>query len=80
MSGVRLYDGPDIKLFILVVGARASCLSCLGPPGINWCFTFAPEFVKYLAPRDLHRRAAYSICESSFLNHHGVYHDLFVCP
>ena len=28
----------------------------------------------------LHRRAAYSICESSFLIHHGIYHDLFVCP
>ena len=27
----------------------------------------------------LHRRAAYSICESSFLIHHGIYHDLFVC-
>ena len=23
-------------------------------------------------------RAAYSICESSFLSHHGVYHDVFV--
>ena len=32
------------------------------------------------APRDLHRRAAYSFCESSFLIHHGIYHDLFVCP
>ena len=29
-------------------------------------FLFAPELVSYLAPRDLHRRAAYSICESSF--------------
>ena len=27
-----------------------------------------------------HRRAAYSICESSFLIHHGFYHDLIVCP
>ena len=30
-------------------------------------------------PRDLHRRAAYSICESWFLIHQDVYHDLFVC-
>ena len=29
--------------------------------------------------RDLHRRAAYSICESWFLIHQDVYHDLFVC-
>ena len=27
----------------------------------------------------LHRRAAYSICESWFLIHQDVYHDLFVC-
>ena len=31
------------------------------------------------APRDLHRRAAYSVCESWFLIHQDVYHDLFVC-
>ena len=28
---------------------------------------------------DLHRRAAYSVCESWFLIHQDVYHDLFVC-
>ena len=27
----------------------------------------------------LHRRAAYSICESWFLINQDVYHDLFVC-
>ena len=52
----------------------------LGIPGFNWYFSFAPELVSYLAPRDLHRRAAYSIFESLFLIHHGGYHDLFVCP
>ena len=51
-----------------------------GPPGFNWRFSVAPELVSYLAARDLHRRAAFSICESSFLIHHGVYHDSFVCP
>ena len=51
----------------------------LGPPGSNWCLSFAPELVGYSAPRDLHRRAAYSICESWFLIHQDVYHDLFVC-
>ena len=55
-----------------------SCL-LLGPPGSNWCFSFAPELVGYSAPRDLHRRAAYSICESWLLIHQDVYHDLFVC-
>ena len=59
-------------------GAGASCL-LLGPPGSNWCFSFAPELVGYSAPRDLHRRAAYSICESCFLIHQDVHHDLFVC-
>ena len=45
----------------------------------NWCFSFAPELVGYSAPRDLHRRATYSICESLFLIHQDVYHELFVC-
>ena len=35
-SGVRLYDGPDIKLFILVVGAGASLL-LLCPPCVCVC-------------------------------------------
>ena len=75
---VLFCDGPDIKLFILVGWGRASCL-LLGPPGSNWCFSFAPELVGYSAPRDLHRRAAYSVCESWFLIHQDVYHDLFFC-
>ena len=53
--------------------------SSVGPPGSNWCFSFAPELVSYSAPRDLHRRAAYWICESWFLIHQDVYHDFFVC-
>ena len=56
--------------------SQVSCL-LLGPPGSNWCFSFAPELVGYSAPRDLHRRAAYSICESLILIHQDVYHDLF---
>ena len=56
-----------------------SFLSVAWPTGFNWCFSFAPALVSYLAPRDLHRRVAYSICESSFLIHH-IYQDLFVCP
>ena len=70
---------------ISVVGSLLKRLSAgvfcllLGPPGSNWCFSFAPELVGYSAPRDLHRRAAYSVCESWFLIHQDVYHDLFVC-
>ena len=50
------------------------------------CLVFNPIMVDnyaffffYSAPRDLHRRAAYSVCESWFLIHQDVYHDLFVC-
>ena len=63
----------------LIASFPGLCLLLLGPPGSNWCFSFAPELVGYSAPRDLHRRAAYSICESWFLIHQDVYHDLFVC-
>ena len=51
---VPCYDGPDLKLFILVGWGRSFLSS-----GSNWCFSFAPELVSYSAPRDLHRRAAY---------------------
>ena len=47
------------------------CLVRRAPTGV---FPFAPELVRYL-----HRRAAYSICESWFFIHQDVYHDLFVC-
>ena len=47
--------------------------------GVQLVFSFAPELVSYSAPSDLHRRAAYSICESWFLSHQDFYHDLFVC-
>ena len=70
---------PNEKLFILVGWGRSFLL--LGPPGFNWCFSFAPELVSYLAPRDLISPGSLlNICESSFLIHHGGYHDLFVCP
>ena len=52
---------------------------CLAHRGLTVVFSFAPELVGYLAPRDLHRRAAYSICESWFLIHQDVYRGLFVC-
>ena len=56
-----------------------SCLSVAWSTGVQLVFfSFAPELVSYMAPRDRHRRAAYSICESSFFIHRGGYHDLFV--
>ena len=77
-QGFGLYDGPDLKLFILVGWGR-SFLSVAWPTGVQLVFSFALELVGYTAPRDLHRRAAYSICESWFLIHRDVYLDLFVC-
>ena len=38
-------DDFDLKLFILVGWGR-SFLSVFGPPGFNWCFSFAPGFSK----------------------------------
>ena len=42
-SGVRLHDGPDLKLFILV-GLDRSFRLLLGPPGLNWLSYFASDF------------------------------------
>ena len=76
------YDGHHLKLFTLVGWGR-SFLSVAWPnrglPGVSslFCSGFSAS---YWAPRDLHRRAAYSICESSFLIHHSGYSDLCVCP
>ena len=45
-SGVRLYDCPDIKLFILV-GWGQSFLSVAWPTGVQLVFfSFAPSFSK----------------------------------
>ena len=53
-SGVRLYNGLDIKLFILV-GSGWSFLSVVWPTGAS---RLLRTFSKLLGPRDLHRRAA----------------------
>ena len=70
-SGVRLYDGPDINLFILVGVAGVSRL-LLGPPVFNWCFPFAPELVSYLAPKDLHRIFLIIYLKNMFLTNYFV--------
>ena len=51
-----------------------------GPPGSTWCFFFCSgvNVVSYSAPRDLHRKEAYSICEFWLLIHQDVYYDLYV--
>ena len=43
-SGVRLYDDPDIKLFILVGRGRSLFCPLLGLSGFNCWFSFAPVF------------------------------------
>ena len=42
-SGVRLHDGPDLKLYILNGWDRSFRL-LLGPPGLNWLSSFALDF------------------------------------
>ena len=45
-----------------LVRAGALCL-LHGPPGFNWCFSFAPDFQRCcLALGVLHRQDAYCIC------------------
>ena len=56
----------------IACGLHFACV-CTRTESINF------HIKTYSAPRDLHRRAAYSICESWFLIHQDVYHDLFVC-
>ena len=72
-------NDPDFKLFILV-GWDRSFLSVAWPNGVQLVFFFCSGASKLFGAHDLHRRAAYSICESSFLIHHGGNRDLFVCP
>ena len=50
-------------------------MSVVWPTGVQLMFSFAPELVSYSAPRDLHLRAAYSICESWFLIHQKISYD-----
>ena len=69
---------PDIKLFILVGWGR-SFLSVAWPTGVQLVFFFCSGVSKLFGAQGSPSRAAYSICESWFLIHQDVYHDLFVC-
>ena len=58
-SSVRLYYGPDLKLFTLVGWGR-SFLSVAWPTGVQLVFFFFCSGISLcLAPKDLHRQAAY---------------------
>ena len=80
-SGVRLYDDPDIKLFILFGWGR-SFLYVAWPTGVNSCFTFAPGFSELFGAKGSPSSGSLLNLLSSFffLIHQGGYHDLFVCP
>ena len=81
MTEYRLYGGPDLKLFILVGLAGASCLLPTEVQLVLFLFFFCFRFSVMLSdfPGISNRRAAYCICESSFLIQYGVYYNVFVC-
>ena len=76
---VRLYDGPDIKLFILV-GWDRSFLSVAWPTGVQLVFFFCSRFQYVIQRPAISIVGQLDSVESSFLIHQGAYHDLFVCP
>ena len=43
---------------VWLVGTGASCL-LLGPPGLNWCFSFAPGFSKLFGAQGSPSSTAY---------------------
>ena len=59
-----------------LVGTGASC-QLFGPPRFNWCFSLAPDFSKLFGAQVSPSSGSLL---TSFLIHHGGYHDLFVCP
>ena len=65
-GSVRPYNGPDIKLFILVGWGRIF-LPVAWPTEVQLLFFFAPDFSKLFGAQESpHRRAALF----SFLIHH----------
>ena len=76
MNFLFCLDDPYLKLFILFGWGRnflnVACLT-----GVLLLQIFSDVVWRQVLSI---RRAAYCICESSFLIHLGRYHDLFVCP
>ena len=69
-QGVRLNDGPDIKLFILVGLGRSFFCLLLGPPGFNCWFSFAPVFQWCCSAL----RGSPGVGHNTFLSsHHSIY-------
>ena len=76
---MRLYDGPDIKLFILVGWGR-SFLSVAWPTEVQLLLFFCSGLQKVIQRPGISIGQLTESVESSFLIHQGDYHDLFVCP
>ena len=57
-SGIRLYDDPDIKLFILVGWGPELLVCCLAHLSSTGAFLWPRVSLSYSAARDRHRRAA----------------------
>ena len=77
---VRLYDDPDLKLFILV-GWDPGFLSVAWPTGVHLVFFLLLKiFSDVVWGPGISTSGSLLYFESSFLIQHGGYHDLFVCP
>ena len=72
-----------VCLFELMLKSSVKCYGHVGPlpllpkltTGVQLVFFFSSGLLGAQGSRE-----AYRICESSFLIHHGGYHDLCVCP
>ena len=71
-----MYDGPDIKIFVLV-GWGWSFLSVAWPTAVQLvCFVFAPGSSKLFGANGSPSLGGLL----NLLSHRGGYHYLFVCP
>ena len=78
-SGVRLNDGPDIKLFILVRWGRSFFVRCLAHRGSTvGFFCSSVSVVLFDTPGISRCRSQHVSVESSSLFHHSIY-LWFIC-
>ena len=74
MSGVRLNDGPGIKIFILVGWGRSFFVCCLAQRDSTIGFLLLQHSSGVVRhPRDLQVSVATRSVESSSLFHHSIY-------
>ena len=72
--GVRLNDGPDIKLFILVGSGRSFFVRCLAHRGSTVGFVLLQCFSGVSRqPRDRQVSVATRFCRASSLFRHNIY-------